>query len=417
LRKPAIRDKLKNKISCFRRNHPLTNFLIKHFIPNASDVKSPAVRQRYGVVSGVVGILCNALLCTAKIAAGLLTGAVSIVADGINNLSDGGSCVVSLLGFKMAGKPADDKHPFGHGRIEYVAGLIVSFIIVLMGVELAKTSLDKIFHPEEISFSWITPAVLGISILVKLWMCFFNRKMGDKIDSAVLRATAMDSLSDVAATSAVLAGFVIGYWARVNLDGYLGVLVALFILYTGVSTAKGTLDLLLGEAPDPEFVKQIQQEVLSYPEIIGVHDLIVHNYGPGHSVVSLHAEVPCDVDILKIHDTIDNAERDLKKKFDCEVVIHMDPIITDDKETNEIHQKLSSIVRLLDSRVTIHDFRMVKGPTHTNLIFDIVVPHQFRLTDDQVVESLRQAVKALDARYEIVVNVDKAYTAPPGGEA
>ena len=395
----------------------MTNFLIKHFIPNASDVKSPAVRQRYGVVSSVVGILCNALLCTAKIAAGLLTGAVSIVADGINNLSDGGSCVVSLLGFKMAGKPADDKHPFGHGRIEYVAGLIVSFIIVLMGVELAKTSLDKIFHPEEISFSWITPAVLGISILVKLWMCFFNRKMGDKIDSAVLRATAMDSLSDVAATSAVLAGFVIGYWARVNLDGYLGVLVALFILYTGVSTAKGTLDLLLGEAPDPEFVKQIQQEVLSYPEIIGVHDLIVHNYGPGHSVVSLHAEVPCDVDILKIHDTIDNAERDLKKKFDCEVVIHMDPIITDDKETNEIHQKLSSIVRLLDSRVTIHDFRMVKGPTHTNLIFDIVVPHQFRLTDDQVVESLRQAVKALDARYEIVVNVDKAYTAPPGGEA
>ena len=395
----------------------MTNFLIKHFIPNASDVKSPAVRQRYGVVSGVVGILCNALLCTAKIAAGLLTGAVSIVADGINNLSDGGSCVVSLLGFKMAGKPADDKHPFGHGRIEYVAGLIVSFIIVLMGVELAKTSLDKIFHPEEISFSWITPAVLGISILVKLWMCFFNRKMGDKIDSAVLRATAMDSLSDVAATSAVLAGFVIGYWARVNLDGYLGVLVALFILYTGVSTAKGTLDLLLGEAPDPEFVKQIQQEVLSYPEIIGVHDLIVHNYGPGHSVVSLHAEVPCDVDILKIHDTIDNAERDLKKKFDCEVVIHMDPIITDDKETNEIHQKLSSIVRLLDSRVTIHDFRMVKGPTHTNLIFDIVVPHQFRLTDDQVVESLRQAVKALDARYEIVVNVDKAYPAPPGGEA
>ena len=395
----------------------MTNFLIKHFIPNASDVKSPAVRQRYGVVSGVVGILCNALLCTAKIAAGLLTGAVSIVADGINNLSDGGSCVVSLLGFKMAGKPADDKHPFGHGRIEYVAGLIVSFIIVLMGVELAKTSLDKIFHPEEISFSWITPAVLGISILVKLWMCFFNRKLGDKLDSAVLRATAMDSLSDVAATSAVLAGFVIGYWARVNLDGYLGVLVALFILYTGVSTAKGTLDLLLGEAPDPEFVKQIQQEVLSYPEIIGVHDLIVHNYGPGHSVVSLHAEVPCDVDILKIHDTIDNAERDLKKKFDCEVVIHMDPIITDDKETNEIHQKLSSIVRLLDSRVTIHDFRMVKGPTHTNLIFDIVVPHQFRLTDDQVVESLRQAVKALDARYEIVVNVDKAYTAPPGGEA
>lgn len=392
----------------------MTNFLIKHFIPNAVEVKNPIVRQRYGVVSGVVGIFCNVLLCAAKIAAGLLTGAISIVADGINNLSDGGSCVVSLLGFKMAGKPADDKHPFGHGRIEYVAGLIVSLIIVLMGIELAKTSLDKIFHPEDIVFSWITPVILGISILVKLWMCFFNRKMGDKIDSAVLKATAMDSLSDVAATSAVLAGFLIGYWAKINLDGYLGVLVALFILYTGVSTAKGTLDLLLGEAPDPEFVKQIQEEVLSYPEIIGVHDLIVHNYGPGHSVISLHAEVPCDIDILKIHDTIDNAERDLKRKFDCEVVIHMDPIITDDKETNEVRRKLASIVRLLDSRATIHDFRMVKGPTHTNLIFDIVVPHQFRLTDDQVVEALRQAVKALDDHYEIVVNVDKSYIAPDG---
>ena len=388
----------------------MTNFLIKHFIPNASDVKSPAVRQRYGVVSGVVGILCNALLCTAKIAAGLLTGAVSIVADGINNLSDGGSCVVSLLGFKMAGKPADDKHPFGHGRIEYVAGLIVSFIIVLMGVELAKTSLDKIFHPEEISFSWITPAVLGISILVKLWMCFFNRKMGDKIDSAVLRATAMDSLSDVTATSAVLAGFVIGYWARVNLDGYLGVLVALFILYTGVSTAKGTLDLLLGEAPDPEFVKQIQQEVLSYPEIIGVHDLIVHNYGPGHSVVSLHAEVPCDVDILKIHDTIDNAERDLKKKFDCEVVIHMDPIVTSDEHVSELKAAVVSITKGIDDVITIHDFRVVSGPTHSNLIFDVLVPFQFKMSDEELVAAIcGRVTECLGDNYYPKIKVDHAY--------
>ena len=387
----------------------MTNFLIKHFIPNASDVKSPAVRQRYGVVSGVVGILCNALLCTAKIAAGLLTGAVSIVADGINNLSDGGSCVVSLLGFKMAGKPADDKHPFGHGRIEYVAGLIVSFIIVLMGVELAKTSLDKIFHPEEISFSWITPAVLGISILVKLWMCFFNRKMGDKIDSAVLRATAMDSLSDVAATSAVLAGFVIGYWARVNLDGYLGVLVALFILYTGVSTAKGTLDLLLGEAPDPEFVKQIQQEVLSYPEIIGVHDLIVHNYGPGHSVVSLHAEVPCDVDILKIHDTIDNAERDLKKKFDCEVVIHMDPIDVNDEHINALREQVDGVLRGIDEKLSMHDFRVVDGERQINLIFDVVVPFSY---DDEgkrrLLMTIYDDLKAIDQRFNPVVTLDHA---------
>lgn len=391
----------------------MTNFLIKHFIPQAGEIKNPQVRQRYGIVSGVVGILCNALLCTAKIAVGLLTGAISIVADGLNNLSDGGSCVVSLLGFKMAGKPADDKHPFGHGRIEYIAGLIVSFIIVLMGVELARGSFDKILHPEEITFSWVTLVVLGVSILVKLWMCFFNRKMGDKIDSAVLKATAMDSLSDAVATTAVLVGFVIAYWAKINLDGYLGILVSLFILYTGISTAKETLNLLLGQAPDPEFVKQIEKEVLSYPEIVGVHDLIIHNYGPGHSVISLHAEVPCNMDILKIHDTIDNAERDLKQKFDCEVVIHMDPIVTDDKETNDTHQKISSIVRLLDPRVTIHDFRMVKGPTHTNLIFDVVVPHQFRLSDDQVIESLCQAIKALDPHYEIVVNVDKAYVSLP----
>ena len=388
----------------------MTSFLIKHFIPRYQETKDPAVRQRYGILGGVVGIICNLLLCGAKIVMGLITGAISIVADGINNLSDAGSCVVSLLGFKMSGKPADDKHPFGHGRVEYISGLIVSFIILLMAVELIKTSVEKILHPQAAVFSWVTLAVLGLSVAVKLWMGLFNRKLGKKIDSAVLRAAAMDSISDVCATGAVLAGFLISYWTHLNLDGYLGVLVALFIAYSGILTARETLNLLLGQAPDPELVKSIEDTVLTYPDIVGIHDLIVHNYGPGHLVASLHAEVPCDVDILKIHDVIDLAERDLKAKFDCEAVIHMDPIVTDDKETNEVRQKIAAIVKLIDSSVTIHDFRMVKGPTHTNLIFDVVVPHQFRLTDEEVVEALRQGVKALDPKFEIVVNVDKSYT-------
>lgn len=387
----------------------MTNFLVHRFIKNSDQVNDHTVRQKYGMLGGVVGILCNLFLFAAKTLAGVLASSISIMADAFNNLSDAGSSIVTLVGFKMSGRPADKKHPFGHGRIEYISGLIVSMVILLMGLELGKSSVEKIIHPEGVEFSLLSIGILVGSILVKLWMCLFNRKLGKLIHSSTLKAAAMDSLSDVAATSAVIVGAAVGYFAQVSIDGYVGVLVALFILYTGWNTARDTLNLLLGEAADPDFVRSLEEEVLSYDDVVGLHDLIVHNYGPGRSVVSLHAEVPCHIDILKIHDTIDNIERDLKKKFDCECVIHMDPIVTDDEKVNETHRKVASLVKLLDPSITIHDFRMVSGPSHTNLIFDVVVPHEFRLDDDQVVEAIRQGVKTLDESYEVVINVDKQF--------
>lgn len=387
----------------------MTKLLIRLFIKNSSQTHDQHVRQKYGLLGGVVGIICNILLFAAKTIAGVLTASISITADAFNNLSDAGSSIVTLVGFKMSGKPADDKHPFGHGRIEYVSGLLVAMAILLMGIELIRSSFDKIMHPQPTEFSVLSIVILVASIGIKLWMGLFNRKLGKLIDSATLKATAMDSISDVAATSTVLVGIIIGTLTGTPIDGYAGMLVALFILYTGFMTARETLNLLLGEAPDAEFVHQIEQEVLSYEGVVGIHDLIVHNYGPGRSVVSLHAEVPCHIDILKIHDTIDNIERDLKKKLDCECVIHMDPIATDDQLVNSLHEKVAVLVKLIDPSVTIHDFRMVAGPSHTNLIFDVVVPHQFRLNDNQVVEAVRSAVKTLDESYDVVVNVDKTY--------
>lgn len=388
----------------------MTKLLVKLFIRDYQQVQSPIVRERYGVLGGVVGICCNVLLFAAKLAAGLLTGSIAIMADALNNLSDAGSSIVTLVGFKLSGRPADDEHPFGHGRMEYVSGLIVSFVIMLMGVELIKSSVEKIITPEDTAFSMISLVILLASICIKLWMCFFNRGLGKKIDSATLKAASMDSLSDVVATATVVIGVLVSRFSNVSIDGYVGILVALFILYTGFSTAKETLNLLLGEAPDEEFVRSIEREVLSYHDVVGVHDLIVHNYGPGRSVVSLHAEVPCHIDILTIHDTIDNIERDIKKKFDCECVIHMDPIATDDELVNNTHQKIASLVKLIDPSITIHDFRMVAGPSHTNLIFDVVVPHRFRLNDEQVIEAVRTGVKTLDENYEVVINVDKSFT-------
>lgn len=387
----------------------MTDYLIHRFIKNSDQVNDHAVRQKYGMLGGIVGIVCNLFLFAAKTLAGMLASSISIMADAFNNLSDAGSSIVTFVGFKISGRPADKEHPFGHGRIEYVAGLLVSIVILLMGLELGKSSVEKIIHPEGVDFSLLSIGILLLSILIKLWMSLFNRKLGKRIHSAALKAAAMDSLSDMAATFAVIIGAIVGYFTQVSIDGYVGLLVALFILYTGWNTARDTLNLLLGESPDPQFVQSLQEEVLSYQDVVGIHDLIVHNYGPGRSVVSLHAEVPCHIDILKIHDTIDNIERDIKKKFDCECVIHMDPIVTDDEKINETHRKVAALVKLMDPSITIHDFRMVAGPTHTNLIFDVVVPHRFRLTDEQVVEAIRQGVKALDESYEVVIDVDKQF--------
>lgn len=387
----------------------MTNFLLRVFIKNHKDVKNPSVRQAYGVLGGVVGICCNIFLCTAKFIAGFISGSLAITADAFNNLSDAGSSIVSLVGFKMAGTPADNDHPFGHGRAEYISGFIVSLVITLMGVELAQSSFKKIINPEPFEFSIIALVIMCASIFVKLWMFFFNRGMGRRINSPTLKATALDSLSDVAATSAVVISMLVSLIAKVNIDAYAGALVALFIIYTGFNTAKETLDPILGQAPDPEFVEAIQERVMSYPDIVGVHDLIVHNYGSSRKLISLHAEVPCTVDILIIHDTIDNIERDIKRTMGCETVIHMDPIAVDDELTVEVREKVTALVRVIDTAINLHDFRMVKGVTHTNLIFDVVVPYRFRLSDQALVKTISDAVKILDPTYNVVINVDKAY--------
>lgn len=387
----------------------MTNWLVKTFIRDAGNGEDPAVRQRYGLLSGIVGILLNLCLSAGKFLAGVLTGSIAVTADAFNNLSDAGSSVVTLAGFHMAAKKADDDHPFGHGRIEYLSGLVVAVAILLVGLELVKSSLEKILAPEAVSFSWLSVGILLASILVKLWMAAFNKDLSRRIGSAAMAATATDSLSDVVATSAVLLGTLVGRFSGLRIDGWVGILVAAFILRAGWGAAKDTLDPLLGQSPDPELVRGIQETVLGRPEIVGMHDLVVHDYGPGRCMASLHAEVPMDADILVIHDVIDNLERELRRKLGVEVVIHMDPIAVGDPRTDALKAQVTELVRRIDPDMTIHDFRMTAGPEHTNLIFDVAVPYHCRLEDEQVQEAIGAAVKALPGNYYTVVSVDHVY--------
>ena len=383
--------------------------LVRLFIKDCDNVTDPAVRERYGILSGAVGIVLNLLLSAGKLFAGLMTGSISITADAFNNLSDAGSSVVTLVGFKLAGQKADDGHPFGHGRMEYLAGLLVSLMILLVGVELGRSSIGKILHPEEVDFSLVSTGILAASILVKLWMGQFNRGLGRKIGSAAMAATAADSLSDAVATAAVLAGTLVNRFAHVNIDGWVGLAVAVFILRSGWGAAKDTINPLLGESPDPELVKQLRELVLSHPQVVGMHDLIIHDYGPGRRLCSFHAEVPQDADILDAHDAIDHIEREIKEKFGIETTVHMDPIATADEKVNQLRRQVADLARVVEPEMTIHDFRVVRGPTHTNVIFDAVVPHKCRLTDEEVLQRLRRAVSALDPTYQAVIQIDRAY--------
>ena len=387
----------------------MTDWLVQRCIRRPEDGSDPAVRQAYGLLSGGVGIVLNLLLSAGKFVAGVLTGSIAVTADAFNNLSDAGSSVVTLVGFRMAAKRADDDHPFGHGRIEYLSGLAVAVAILVVGLELAKSSLEKVLHPVEVAFSWLSVGILCASILVKLWMFFFNRNLSRRIGSAAMMATATDSLSDAAATSAGLLGTLVGHFADLHIDGWVGILVAGFILRAGWGAAKDTLDPLLGQSPDPELVRGIQETVLGRPEIVGMHDLVVHDYGPGRCMASLHAEVPMDADILVIHDVIDNLERELRRKLGVEVVIHMDPIAVGDPRTDALKAQVTELVRRIDPDMTIHDFRMTAGPEHTNLIFDVAVPYHCRLEDEQVQEAIGAAVKALPGNYYTVVSVDHVY--------
>ena len=387
----------------------MIEFLARVFIRHRDGLSPSALRQAYGQLCGAVGIGLNLLLFVGKLFAGTISGSIAITADAFNNLSDAGSSVVTLLGFRLAGRKPDPEHPFGHGRMEYISGLAVAGLILLMGVELGKSSLKKILSPEEIVSSPLVLAILAVSVAVKLYMFYYNRSIGKKIKSAAMSATATDSLSDAVSTTAVLMATLVGQLTGLNIDGWVGLLVALFILFSAYKAAKETLSPLLGQTPDPEFVDRIEQIVLSYPEVLNIHDLIVHDYGPGRMMISLHAEVSADGDLLQLHDVIDNAEHRLKKELGCMAVIHMDPIITNDAHTDALRMAVAEKVKTIDPRLTIHDFRTVSGPTHTNLIFDVVVPYDVKLTADEVRRRIGALVKELDENYFAVVQVDNSY--------
>ena len=392
----------------------MINLLVKTFVKDSGNVQDPRVRQRYGTLSGGVGIFLNLLLSVGKMIAGVLTGSIAITADAFNNLTDAGSSVVTLVGFRMAGKQADDDHPFGHGRIEYLSGLAVSVVILLVGLELAKSSVEKIIHPEPVEFSWLSAAILAAAICVKLWMSYFNRTLSRRIGSAAMAATATDSLSDAAATSAVLISSIIGKFTGVNIDAWAGILVALFILRAGWGAAKDTLNPLLGQNPDPELVRDIERTVLAHPQVVGIHDMIIHDYGPGRSMMSLHAEVPAGSDIMEVHDEIDAIERELKAKYRIDASIHMDPIVTGDETISRARKMVAGLVREVDPAMTIHDFRMTSGPRHRNLIFDVVVPYSVKSADDEVRREIERKIRAADPGSFAVIQIDRAYTQEPG---
>lgn len=392
----------------------MINLLVKTFVKDAGNVQDPQVRQRYGTLSGAVGIFLNLLLSAGKMIAGLITGSIAITADAFNNLTDAGSSVVTLVGFRMAGKQADDDHPFGHGRIEYLSGLAVSVVILLVGLELAKSSVEKIIHPEPVEFSWLSAGILIAAICVKLWMSYFNRSLSRRIGSAAMAATATDSLSDAVATSAVLLSAIIGKFTGVNIDAWAGILVALFILRAGWGAAKDTLNPLLGQNPDPELVRDIERTVLAHPQVVGIHDMIIHDYGPGRSMMSLHAEVPAGSDIMEVHDEIDAIERELKAKYRIDASIHMDPIVTGDETISKARKMVSELVREVDPAMSIHDFRMTSGPRHRNLIFDVVVPYSVKSTDEEVRREIERKIRAADPNSFAVIQVDRAYTQEPG---
>lgn len=386
----------------------MIRFLSRIFIKETQD--KAAMRQAYGILCGIVGIVLNAMLFMGKFLAGRLSNSIAITADAFNNLSDAGSSFVTLVGFKLAGAKPDSEHPFGHGRMEYVSGLVVAAAISLMAYELIRDSIAKILHPEKTELSALTAAILVVSILVKLYMAYYNNRIGTEIDSAAMRATGMDSLSDTCATVVVLAASVVGYFTDWNIDGYCGLLVGLLILYAGYHAAKETLDPLLGQAPDEEFVAQIEQIVMSHEGICGIHDLIVHDYGPGRKMISLHAEVPCDGNMVEIHDVVDNAENELRIKLGCDATIHMDPIVTADEYIGKLKAEVLELIKEIDAVISVHDFRIVTGPTHTKVIFDVLVPFKFRISDAELTSMIQEKVKAhFGDNYYTVIKVDKAY--------
>lgn len=389
----------------------LIKLLTRLFVKNSDDIKNPEVRSAYGNMSGIVGIFLNLCLFAAKLTAGIVSASISVIADAFNNLSDAGSSVVTFLGFKLASRPADKEHPFGHGRYEYVAGLGISVVILLVGIELLKSSIGKIISPDtSTEITLVSACILIASVVVKLWMYFFNKILSKKINSSALKATSLDSLTDCVATTIVLIGLVISNLTGLMIDGYLGAAVAIFILFTGVSTFRESLSPLLGNPPDAEFVRDIKDTVMQDDMIVGIHDLIVHDYGPGRCIISLHAEIPSNEDILKAHDSIDLIEKTLERKFNCMATIHMDPIAADDEYTLNLKDKIYRELCGENSGFSIHDFRVVKGDTHTNVIFDLVVPHGFKQSNDEIRKNAKEKIRTIDPKLIPVMHIEKSFT-------
>ena len=395
----------------------MLKFLAKLFIKTPREYDDPATRRAYGVLCGAVGILLNIMLFAGKFIAGSLAKSVAVTADAFNNLADAGSSVITMIGFRLAGQKPDKEHPFGHGRFEYIAGLLVSAAIILMGVELLKTSVEKIIAPQAVEFSVLTAVILVFSVAVKIYMAVYNGSLGKKLASPALAAAAKDSLSDSIATAVVLVSSVVGHFLRINIDGWCGAAVAVFVLRAGIMSVRDTLAPLLGTEPDPEFVKRINDIVLSYPEISAIHDLIIHDYGPGRQIISLHAEMPTESgsDIFKLHDIVDNAERRLRQELGCDATIHLDPVAAEDEQTQMLHERMEAALFEINSGLTMHDFRIGPGPTHTNLIFDVVVPYDNKMPQAEILEKIEYAAAELPSgknggKYYAVVRFDRPFT-------
>lgn len=393
-----------------RRDPGLTELIIRKFIKNSQQVKEPSVRAAYGTLAVTVGILTNLLLFAGKVTVGLLFSSVSIIADAVNSLSDAGSSLITLAGVKISAKPADSDHPFGHERAEYICGFLVSLVILLLGAELCRTSVERILHPSPLQFSWLTALVLLLSVLLKLWQGSFYRRIGRRIDSSSIRAAGTDSLNDVASTSAVLAALLLSHFASLNLDGWMGLLVALFILWSGVGVARETLGLLLGEAPSPELLQSIQEKLDSYEGILGVHDLVVHCYGPSKCFASVHVEVPADSTVQAAHEVIDAIEQEFLTQLGIHLVIHMDPRITDDPQLDCYRQMAQEVLQEIDPTLSLHDFRTVTGPSHTKLIFEVTIPFRYPLSPEQLKSRIQQGISKRQANLCASVSIELPFS-------
>lgn len=388
-------------------------FIMSHFIKNYKDKNNKDVREKYGIISGVIGIVVNLILFIVEIILGIVTNSIAIIADAFHNLADVTSSLVTMIAFKLSNKPADKEHPFGHGRFEYISGLIVSFIILMVGLQFVQTSFKRVLSPEAVKFNLVTFIIIIMAIPLKLWLSYFNKALGRMIDSETLKASGADAFNDVAILSGVILSLIVGYFIKINIDGYVGLIVAIFILHSGITLVKSTISPLLGEPPDPKLVKEIKTSIIKYDHIIGVHDLIIHNYGPGRCMASLHAEVPSNIPIMHLHESVDKAEKELSKRLNMFIVVHMDPICVDSKEVDDARRFIVQIVKKFPIISSIHDFRIVGKGENKNLVFDAVIGFEHKVNEkkeDKIRREIDRQVKLVHPGYDIVITFDRDYT-------